>query len=327
MRDSTGREIDYMRISVTDRCNLRCKYCMPESGISTLPMSQLLTYEEIARVCQAAADLGIRNIRLTGGEPLVRLQVAGLVAMIRQIPQIESITMTTNGVLLKEHLEELKKSGLDGVNISLDTLDAETFRHITGQDRLRNVLEAIDASLDAGLRVKVNAVLLPQKFYLHPEDNWVSVLPLARDLPVDLRFIELMPIGEGKQFYQCAGEMVLGELKRMFPDMRKDSTVHGSGPAEYFKIPRYRGSIGLIQAMHGKFCHNCNRIRLSATGKVKPCLCYADTYDLQQVLRSGADWEEIQTVLRQAILAKPSAHCFEKLQDISEDHKMASIGG
>lgn len=326
MKDNFGRKIDYMRISVTDRCNLRCKYCMPDGGISTIPMAELLSYEEIARVCQAAADLGIKKVRLTGGEPLVRLEVAKLVSMIHRIPDIESITMTTNGILLKEHLAELTESGLSGVNISLDTLDRETFEHITGQDALGKVMESIHAALEAGICVKVNTVLLPREFYLYDDKTWMSMLPLAKELPIDLRFIELMPIGEGKQFYHVTGDEVLGILKQKYPDLREDKTIHGSGPAVYYQIPGFAGSVGLIQAMHGKFCHNCNRIRVSATGKVKPCLCYADVYDIQQVLRQGTD-NDVKAVLEKAILAKPSAHCFEALQDISEEQKMVSIGG
>lgn len=326
MKDSFGRKIDYMRISVTDRCNLRCKYCMPEGGVSSLPMSDLLTYEEIEKVCRAAAELGVKKIRLTGGEPLVRLELPKLVSMIHQIPGIESISMTTNGIILMDYLDELKASGLTGVNISLDTLDRETFRHITGQDSLDKVIKSIHASMDAGLRVKVNTVLLPQQFYLYPDDNWKSMLPLARELPIDLRFIELMPIGEGKQFYQITGEEVLSILKENYPGVYADATVHGFGPAVYYKIPGFAGTIGLIQAMHGKFCHNCNRIRLSATGKIKPCLCYSESYDVRQALRDD-DPKQLKAILEKSIMAKPAAHCFEDIHFISENQKMVSIGG
>lgn len=326
MKDGFGRNIDYLRISVTDRCNLRCKYCMPEGGVQSLPMSELLTYEEVTEVCKIASDLGIRKIRLTGGEPLVRLELPKLVRMIRTIPGIESIAMTTNGILLKDCLDELVDSGLDGVNISLDTLDRDTFRHITGQDAFDKVMTGIQESLDAGLRVKVNTVLLPHQFYLHEGDSWKSMLPLARELPVDLRFIELMPIGEGKQFYQITGEEVLGELRKEYPSVADDHTVHGSGPAVYYKIQGFAGTIGLIQAMHGKFCYHCNRIRLSATGRIKPCLCYSDTYDIQYLVRERR-LEEIKKTMEKAILAKPAAHCFEELSQISENHKMVSIGG
>ena len=327
MKDRFGREIDYMRISVTDRCNLRCKYCMPQGGISTIPMRDLLTYEEITRVCEIAAGLGLKKIRLTGGEPLVRSQIPTLVGMLRNIPGIESVTMTTNGILLKDRLYELVEKGLTGVNISLDTLDADLFQEITGFDCLQKVLDSIHASLEAGLKVKVNAVLLPRDFLPDRIVDWKEMLSLARDYPVDMRFIELMPIGEGKQYYHVTGEEVLQALWDMFPDMEEDGSIHGSGPAKYYKIPGFSGSVGLILAMHGKFCHNCNRIRLSATGKIKPCLCYSDTYDLASVLRSGGTDEQVRGVLEQSIFAKPSAHCFDTLNHISEDQRMVSIGG
>lgn len=327
MKDSFEREIDYMRISVTDRCNLRCRYCMPESGVSAIPMSELLTYEEIARVCQVGADLGIKKIRLTGGEPLVRAQLPKLVGMIRKISGIESVTMTTNGIALKECLPELIENGLTGVNISLDTLDEKLFKDITRFDCLQKVLDSIQASLDAGLKVKVNAVLLPRDFFPDKVIDWREMLPLARELPVDLRFIELMPIGEGKQYYHVTGEEVLDTLRELYPAIQDDKTVHGSGPAVYYNIPGFAGSVGLILAMHGKFCHNCNRIRLSATGRIKPCLCYAETYDLQKVLREGGSDDRVRKILQEAIYAKPAAHCFDVLKDISEEQRMVSIGG
>ena len=345
MKDQYGREIEYMRISVTDRCNLRCRYCMPEGGISTIPMEELLSYEEIETVCRIAADMGIRKIRLTGGEPLVRLEVAKLVRMLRQIDGIDSVTMTTNGILLKQHLDELLEAGLSGVNISLDTLDPERFRNITGVDALDQVLDSIHACLDRGLQTKVNTVLIPDDFFAPREaickagecperdrgaetaaENWWSMLELARTLPVDLRFIELMPIGEGRQYYQISGADALQMLKDRYPELREDHTVHGSGPAVYYKIPGFAGTVGMIQALHGKFCAGCNRIRMSATGKIKPCLCYADTFDLKPALRRR-EKEEVRRILSEAIYRKPSSHCFEEPDEISEDKRMVSIGG
>lgn len=327
MKDRFDREINYMRISVTDRCNLRCRYCMPEGGIETIPMEQILTYEEIARVCRIGAMLGIRKIRLTGGEPLVRKDLPKLVSMIRGIPEIESIQMTTNGILLSDCLEILKESGLDGVNISLDTIDRELFQRITGTDALPEVLDSIQAALDAGLRVKINTVLLPRDFFEDQIVEWRDMLSLAKNFPADLRFIELMPIGEGKQYYHVTGEEVLASLQKCYPDMREDGTVHGSGPAVYYRIPGFSGSVGLIRAIHGKFCSGCNRIRLSAAGKLKPCLCYAETFDLQRVIRNGGSDDEIRKEMERAVRAKPRGHCFEALQKISEEQRMVSIGG
>ena len=327
MRDSFDREIDYMRISVTDRCNLRCRYCMPEGGIRTIPMPELLTYEEIARVCQIGVGLGIRKIRLTGGEPLVRSELPKLIAMISRIPGIERVSMTTNGILLPKYLPELTAAGLHGVNISLDTLNRDMFCRITRVDALQKVLDSIRAALDAGLKVKVNTVLLPRDFFDDAVVDWREMLALAKELPVDLRFIELMPIGEGKQYYHVTGEEVLSSLREMYPALQDDHTVHGSGPAVYYRIPGFAGSVGLILAMHGKFCHECNRIRLSATGKIKPCLCYAETFNLQPVIRGGGSDAQIREIMKKAIYAKPAAHCFETLQDVSEEHRMVSIGG
>lgn len=332
MQDQYGRKIDYMRISVTDRCNLRCRYCMPEGGIDNLPMSDMLTYEEILEVCRMAADLGITKVRLTGGEPLVRIELPKLVRMIRSIPQIKKINLTTNGVLLDQYLDELVDSGLDGLNISLDTLDREAFARTTGRDQLEQVLHGIDRSLEAGLSVKVNAVLLPDSFFgwtdpaQDREPNWLNMLSLPKNHPIDLRFIELMPIGEGQQFEYMSAEVLLKELKQRFPEMEEDHSIHGNGPAVYYKIPGFRGGIGLIEALHGKFCNGCNRVRLTATGKVKPCLCYSTTYDIREPLRNGEP-ERAKEILEKAIWKKPKEHCFEEIAEISEEHKMVSIGG
>lgn len=337
MQDQFGRKIDYMRISVTDRCNLRCRYCMPEGGIDNLPMTDMLTYEEIVEVCKMAADLGITKIRLTGGEPLVRLELPKLVKMIRTIPQIKKINLTTNGVLLDRHLDALVDAGLDGLNISLDTLDRKAYARTTGRDELENVLLGIRHSLEAGLSVKINAVLLADSFFadLSKEDskimtfkdpNWYSMFSLPKHHPVDLRFIELMPIGEGQQYEYFSAEVLLNEMKRRFPGLEEDHAIHGNGPAHYYKIPGFQGSIGVIEALHGKFCDACNRVRLTATGKVKPCLCYATTYDIREPLRNG-DLDRVREVMEMAIWKKPKEHCFEELAEISEEHKMVSIGG
>ncbi len=337
MQDQFGRKIDYMRISVTDRCNLRCRYCMPEGGIDNLPMAEMLSFEEIVEVCKIAADLGITKIRLTGGEPLVRMEVPKLVKMIREIPQIKKINLTTNGVLLDRYLDPLVNAGLDGLNISLDTLDREAYARTTGRDELERVLSGIQRSLDAGLSVKVNAVLLADSFFAEPsqgtgkivsyrEPNWYSLLALPKLHPVDLRFIELMPIGEGQQFEYFSAEVLLDEMKRRFPGIEEDHAIHGNGPAHYYKIPGFKGSIGVIEALHGKFCDACNRVRLTATGKIKPCLCYATTYDIKEPLRNG-DMDRVRELMEMAIWKKPKEHCFEELAEISEEHKMVSIGG
>lgn len=321
MIDAAGRTIDYMRISITDRCNLRCRYCMPD-GITQVSMSEILTYEEIRKVCMLAAELGIEKIKITGGEPLVRKGCVDLIRMIKNIPGIMQVTMTTNGVLLKENLEALKQAGLDGINISLDTLDREKYCKITGTDACETVRQAVVASAESGIRTKVNAVLQNAGNI----EDWKALAALAESLPVDVRFIELMPIGYGKQNTGVSNMELLNEIRNVYPDIREDGRIHGNGPAVYYQIPGFSGSIGFISAMHGKFCKTCNRIRLTSTGDLKPCLCYGDTYPLRELLRNGTE-KEIKEQIRRAILNKPAAHCFEEPRAVTESHQMAQIGG
>ena len=312
MIDQYNRNIDYLRISVTDRCNLRCKYCMPE-GISTLPMKDILTYEEIRSVVEQAAELGFRHIRLTGGEPL-------------PVPGIEKVSMTTNGILLEKMLPGLIESGLDAVNISLDTLDREKYRELTGTDGLETVLSSIRAACSEGLKVKLNSVSL-----FSDEESIRTMVSLAEELPVDVRFIEMMPVGYGKKYPGISHEDLLQMLRRMYPGMEKDTRQHGFGPAVYYMIPGCRGSVGLISAIHGKFCSTCNRVRLTSQGYLKTCLCYSDGADLREVLRGDMPEEEKKTALRErmreAVFRKPDAHCFEKPEAMTEYAGMNAIGG
>ncbi len=323
LKDRFGRTINYMRISVTDRCNLRCRYCMPE-GIERLPMEEILTYEEIVFVCARAADLGINQFRITGGEPLVRKGCAALVSMLKGIPGIRRVAMTTNGVLLQEHLEELLEAGLDAVNISLDSMDRDQYRAITGMDELEQVLASV--RLAAGkLPVKINCVV--QRGV--NEDAPVNLAALARDLPVDVRFIELMPIGAGKDLTPVPNASVLAMLEERYGRTAEDPASFGSGPAVYRRPEGFAGRIGFISAMHGKFCNRCNRLRLTSTGELKPCLCYADTVPLREILRGNEmDKEErIRGKIREAAALKPQAHCFETRNDVTEHRRMSQIGG
>lgn len=333
MKDQFSREIDYMRISITDKCNLRCRYCMPE-GVEIVPMSHLLTFEEVVQVCTAAAELGIRKIKVTGGEPLVRRGAPALIGMLRDIPGIDSVTLTTNGVLLKKYLPDLLANGLKSVNVSLDTMDRTLYRQITGQDAFLQVMESIEAAVDAGLQVKINTVLLKGV----NEDGWEQMISYARSHPVDVRFIEIMPIGAGKTYSGVSNEELLRRIREKYPALKEDISIHGNGPACYYSIPGFAGGVGFISAMHGKFCNHCNRIRMSAQGEIKPCLCYGTSIDLRQALRSqpGAATEKeektggrqfLRMLLQKAIYEKPQAHCFEHDDEITEDKKMISIGG
>ena len=321
MRDAYGRNIHYMRVSVTDKCNLRCRYCMPE-GVDILPMSELLSFEEIVALCRQASLLGINRIKITGGEPLVRRNVTSLLPMIKDIPGIEQVTMTTNGILLTTYLPRLLEAGLDAVNISLDTLDEDKYRTITGKDRLADVLSGMDQAVAAGIPVKINVVLM----HGINDKDWTDLIMLAREKPIDVRFIEMMPIGAGSGFEPVSNTSLLAEMKSSYPDMEADESIHGNGPAVYYHIPGFRGSIGFISAMHGKFCGSCNRIRMSATGELKPCLCYDDAVNIREILREKGE-EAAGEAMRQAIRQKPKAHCFEQRGEITEQKRMIQIGG
>jgi cyclic pyranopterin phosphate synthase len=265
-------------------------------------------------------------VKLTGGEPLLRRSLPTLVQMLKNIDGIEQVTMTTNGILLKGHLPALLKAGLDAVNISLDSTDRDTFRKITGFDQLDMVLAAIDAACASGIRTKINAVSLN----LGEEAIW-NLIDLAKDRPLDVRFIEMMPIGHGKDFPVYSHTKMLEQFRERYPDLTADKTMHGFGPAVYYHIPGYQGSIGLISAIHGKFCDKCNRIRLTSTGFLKGCLCYNTGADLREILRANEAEDEkrrhLTETMEAAIYAKPRAHCFESAGDVTERATMNEIGG
>lgn len=340
MKDHFGREIDYMRISITDRCNLRCRYCMPE-GVASVPMAKILTLEEAAQVAACGAALGISKIKVTGGEPLVRLGCCDFVRMLKEIPGIEKVTITTNGVLLGRYLEELVEAGVDGINISLDTLDAGLYAAVTGGGELGQVLESLKRSVDLcgdrQIPVKINAVSLDLKDMAgklgcgYRGEGWEELLTLAADYPVDVRFIEMMPIGYGKLYQPVDHQRLLDCLKDRYPGIEEDHRVHGNGPAVYYRIPGFQGSVGFISAIHGKFCGSCNRVRLTSQGYLKSCLCYEDGADLRGILRGGLPKEEkerrLMEAMRQAIWGKPQAHCFEHPEQMTEYDNMVSIGG
>ena len=312
-----------MRISVTDRCNLRCRYCMPD-GIERIPMSDLMTYEEIAFVCRQAADLGIGSFRITGGEPLVRKGCVRLVSMLKETPGVRRVTMTTNGVLLGEHLNGLLDAGLDAVNISLDTLDRGQYKAITGMDELDRVLASIRRAAGK-LPVRINCVICREI----NDDAPGELATLARDLPVDVRFIELMPIGAAKGLETVPNASVLARIEEQYGKTTESPGGDGDGPAVYRRADGFTGRIGFISAMHGKFCAACNRLRLTSVGELKPCLCYADTVPLREILRDGAaDKEErIREKIREAVRLKPQAHCFERRENVTEEKEMVRIGG
>lgn len=323
MLDRYGRVINYLRISVTDRCNLRCCYCMPE-GVQDVGMKNILTFEEIWEIVRTGVSLGITHIRITGGEPLVRKGCVDLVRGIREIPGVETITMTTNGVLLGNYGKQLKESGVDGVNISLDTLDPEEFYKITGKRELQEVLAGIRAVKTAGLPVKLNAV---NRKELDP----IPLVRYAQEENLPLRFIEMMPVGYGKKYVGRSNEELRETLEAVCGKAecmtnRKELSRMGSGPAVYYQFSDLKVPVGFISAIHGKFCDTCNRVRLTAEGYLKLCLCYDEGEDLRRVLREG-EKENLRTIMEQTIFRKPAAHCFEHPAEMTETHEMVKIGG
>lgn len=323
MLDQYGRRINYLRISVTDRCNLRCRYCMPE-GVQDVGMKNILTFEEIWEIVKTGVSLGITHLRITGGEPLVRKGCADLILGIRKIPGVETITMTTNGVLLGNYAKQLKEAGVDGVNISLDTLDPEEFCQITGKREFPAVLAGIRAAKDAGLPVKLNAV---NRKELDP----VPLVRYAQNENLPLRFIEMMPVGYGKQYVGRSNEELREMLEKTFGTAEKlvdseELSRMGSGPAVYYRFSDLKVPVGFISAIHGKFCDTCNRVRLTAEGYLKLCLCYDQGVDLRHVLREE-EKENLRTVMEEAIFRKPAAHCFERPSEMTETHEMVKIGG
>ncbi len=323
MLDRYGRVINYLRISVTDRCNLRCCYCMPE-GVQDVGMKNILTFEEIWEIVRTGVSLGITHIRITGGEPLVRKGCVNLIRGIREIPGVETITMTTNGVLLGNYGKQLKEAGVDGVNISLDTLDPEEFYKITGKRELQEVLAGIRAAKTAGLPVKLNAV---NRKELDP----IPLVRYAQEENLPIRFIEMMPVGYGKKYVGRSNEELRETLEAVCGNAecmtnREELSRMGSGPAVYYQFSDLKVPVGFISAIHGKFCDTCNRVRLTAEGYLKLCLCYDEGEDLRRVLREG-EKENLRTIMEQTIFRKPAAHCFEHPAEMTETHEMVKIGG
>lgn len=318
MVDQFGRAVDYLRLSITDRCNLRCRYCMP-GGVPPAAHEDILTYEELLRVAEAAVELGVTKFKVTGGEPLAREGCVDFLRRLKALPGAECVTLTTNGVLLAPWVPALADMGLDGVNVSLDAPDRETYAAITGFDALPRALEGIDALLAAGIKTKLNCVLLP--------GCEGRLIPLARfaGRGLDVRFIELMPIGAGAGESGPRRDEALAILRREWPGLHPVDERRGNGPAHYYACAALSGRIGMIDAMSHKLCTGCNRVRLTSTGLLKPCLCYGEGTDLRAVLRERPG--ELKDALRRAIYGKPKAHRFEDAGAVTERRGMSQIGG
>lgn len=331
MKDSHGRTIDYLRISLTDRCNFRCIYCMPADGVCALAHDEILRIEEIEQIVRVAAEHGIRSVRLTGGEPLVRKGVVELVESITSMPGIENVSLTTNGVLLPAMAEDLSRAGLHRVNISLDTLDPQQFRDITRTGRLEDTLAGIDAALEAGFNpVKVNAVTVRRL-----DQDFLKFAKLSCDRPLHVRFIEYMPLGDssengigwGKEDVIPSEELLETINERaaesgMEPLRPADDKPVGWGPARYYEFPGAMGTVGFISPLSRHFCSECNRLRLTADGKIRPCLFSDEEFDMRAAVREEGT-EGIERVLFEALGAKPDDHH----DKVGTERSMNKIGG
>ena len=310
---------------MTDLCNLRCRYCMPD-GVEKLEREAVLTYEEFLRLAALFARCGIDTVRVTGGEPLVRKNVAQLVAGLKETPGIRRVTLTTNAVLLAEQLPALLDAGLDSVNISLDTLRPEVFRQITARDDFAAVQAGLQAALESGLPVKLNCV--PQAGV--NEGELEQLAALAKDNAMQVRFIEMMPIGYGAAMPCISGPELRARFARRWPELAPLSAAQehalGDGPAVYYTVPGWQGSIGFIAAVHGKFCASCNRVRLTSQGFLRPCLASETGCDLRALLRSGADDTQLLAAIRETIWAKPREHHFND-SSMPATRGMYRIGG
>jgi GTP 3',8-cyclase len=324
--DGFSRPITYLRVSVTDKCNLRCIYCMPEGGLPWLRRDEILSYEEIAEIVRAAASAGVRAIRLTGGEPLVRRDLSTLVRALAEIPGIDDIALSTNGLLLEEQLDDLVAAGLRRVNFSLDTLRPDRFGEIARRPGLDAVLRGIDAAIAAGLSpIKLNCVVMRGR----NDDELTEFAKLTLDRPIFVRFIEVMPVHENvglqRDTYVSSDEIL--QSVGAIANLRPIDGPPGNGPARYFAFPNALGAVGVISPLSHDYCDRCNRVRLTADGRLRLCLFGDYAIDLRSPLRSGASTQTLAALLRSAMLIKPERHHLRLGETASRMRAFSEIGG
>ena len=322
MIDKFGRKVDYLRISVTENCNLKCIYCIDDNILNTYK-NDILSDDEIVKIATECASLGIKKIRITGGEPLVRKNIENLIYRLNNIKEIEEIYITTNGVWLNDKIEILKENGLTGVNISLDSLNKDRFKKLTKFDKLKEVLLSIDKALELGLKVKINTVIVDDI----NKDEIIDFVKLTKDKNIDIRFIELMPIGAAKKYKGISNEEILNIIKNNFKNIQVENKSKRSGPANYIRVDNYKGKIGFISPISNCFCEDCNRIRLTSTGFLKKCLHYNYGIDLKKHIRSNISNKDLKELIYLNIYDKPQNHLFMKDCDDKENKYMNQIGG
>ncbi|SDY45913.1 GTP 3',8-cyclase MoaA [Tindallia californiensis] len=320
MADQYQRKINYMRISITDLCNMRCLYCMPEEGIQKKSHKNMMSYEEMITLVKASVPLGINKLRITGGEPLVRRGVVDLIYSLAAIEGINEITMTTNGSLLEEMAEPLKKAGLTRFNISIDSLKEERYKEITRGGELKKVMNGIDKVIDLGMMpVKLNTVMIGG----YNEDELDDFANLTYDHPIDVRFIELMPVGQASHWAKT--RFISNETLRNRLGLLHPLKGNSGSPAKYYQLAGAKGKIGFINPISDHFCGECNRIRLTSDGKLKPCLHSNVEFDVLMALRK--DPQNIENFIRSAIDAKPERHHLNQENAIYSERNMFQIGG
>lgn len=319
MKDQFQRTIDYARISITDRCNLYCTYCRPDHE-EKLSHEEILRYEEILRLCKILTTLGIDKFKITGGEPFVRKGCADFIRELKEVDGVSKVTVTTNAVLLSRDLTKLAEAGIDGINVSLDFMDREKYKKITGYDGYEQVMAAIKEAVHMGLNIKINSVLTDQTT-MQDVQKFVDYI---KNHKICIRFIEQMPLGNRQITTSLSRDEIRDNIKKQGMKFHKVEQRIGNGPAVYETIDGYQGMIGWIEALHGKFCDTCNRIRLTSIGGIKPCLYYEETGNIRDLLRNGSSDAEIRQVLEEMIYQKPQTHHFEERPS---DGKMYTIGG
>ncbi|MBU3137188.1 GTP 3',8-cyclase MoaA [Clostridium gasigenes] len=323
MEDKYGRKIDYLRISVTDNCNLRCIYCMKENHNDFLSSDKKLTDNEIYRIVLESAKLGIKKIRFTGGEPLVRKDIMDLIGRINKIEGIEEIYLTTNGILLLDQVENLAANGVKGVNISLDSLKPDRFKTLTRRGELKKVLEVIDKCIEHNIKVKLNTVIIGDI----NQDEILDFVELTKQKAIDVRFIELMPIGQGKLFKPVKNTKILEIIKSEYKELAEINRNISEGPAKYIRVNNSLGRVGFISAISNCFCDYCNRIRITPDGFLKQCLHWNYGVDLRTLIRNGISNEELNNIIKNNIYNKPEKHLFNEQNKNEEIRFMNEIGG
>ena len=319
--DHYGRNIDYLRLSLTDRCQLKCKYCIPSQTNTCVSNEKLLKTSEIIEIAKVFSKLGVSKIKLTGGEPLLRKDAEMIVASLKTICNIKEVTLTTNGILLEGKINQLASSGLDGINISLDTLNLNRYQTITGKNSLDEVLKGLDNAISRNIKVKINCVLMIDNA---DTDEIIGIAKLAKDNPVHVRFIEFMPIGRGNYLKTVSESCVQEILSQQFGVLSPVTDKIGNGPAHYVEIKGFKGKIGFISAFSRYFCADCNRVRLSCEGFLKTCLYFNQEVDLKPFLYT----KELEKIIIENLKLKPKGHRFNEKQDICREQKnMIQLGG